>query len=596
MSGFDTVSRWSYAFWIIDFIEFFESIPISDKLTQAYKDFLFLSLRDYENNIDEDPILELETNKEFRRAVFAGIKPEKIPLTCESAYLIKYLAKYKLAILKSSDSNQYQNAFSKLNDYFNELKTIFSSSIEIFPEYSKFSKEELLHYQSFFKLVNWILFERAAHFYETPELTQEYIKLIERLLNFYKTKSPLLNEVLTDVKLKQFCDGENNSERFRILHLLAAKSVDATRFFDVFGKSKPIDKIKLNNIIKEKVIIEPPTDFEKLSKLFLWYTRIEVLEAGDNIFSGLPVFESLINGLALKYKENNINNKLQMIEFIHPEDPKTHRSIAVLIETYGSFTDMSGWLIFRNIGGPYAGLGGSIYEGIQETIKKNKKQIDLQICKNISYDTLSKYLASKYKYEEEIIYYGDDPSELDEEEFNDYQQIESFNKSQESVKEHLAKLKQTKVLLGDVLGELLELIIYKICCKMYGYQNTTHSAKFTKKDPEIDIITKDNDNNLIIYESSVTLPLSKNEISKIEKKKILLNQKYSPKNIKFHYITTALSKETTEFNELRKQYEDKDIRIIMIEDLIDQMPQKEENKDKISKYKSIIKQYQKITR
>ena len=121
--------------------------------------------------------------------------------------------------------------------------------------------------------------------------------------------------------------------------------------------------------------LSPVKHAATLDEVFMWYPREVLSSARSRIFSGSATLAPLILGQARILELHGSVERVQVIRFIHAGEPVWY-SYAVLSERHGSFgSDLSGWLVFVEVGGDYAGWGGAEWKETEDAIRWASKHL-----------------------------------------------------------------------------------------------------------------------------------------------------------------------------------------------------------------------------
>ncbi len=551
MNKTKVIERSTRSFWILPLLKAYFDIDKNMAFTKAARALMLFTLRRYINDLERDGFLGFESDQVFYRATFRGVPYDKINSTCELAVLVKNLDKYARKLYDSKNIVQLQKYMNKLNTFFEPLNDFFKTKIKVREEYSKFSKVELLHSQALFNFFIMILQDNDRYF-DREELRESYVKFLEVFLGRLSQESALVSDVIKGKEIQRIAF--DNPYRHKILDALVKKTFDSWYYFDFFEKKEELDKSKFNTILG-KVSRPRLSDVEKLREHLLWY-KTEVLDSRKDIFAGWPVFESLIRGEVLKRKQEKAS-KLQVIEFVYQDDPAKFRSFAVLIEAYGSFSDMYGWLIFKDLGGDYAGLGGTHFYLAKTLLEHYKDYIDLKQV-NVHKALFESFL--------EVKHFDDDLSDLDEE------SLEEQSESKQVLnlcKEFNDKIFRYKRFGSATLAQLLELLVYSYFAKKFGIEKVKWSLQPDKNSPEIDVVAKDETNNkLFLVECSLQLDKPKKELEKFNKKaeKLKTMDEYRGFSIEQWFVTTKKAFSSPDIEQFKSEYAQGNVEVVEFED------------------------------
>jgi hypothetical protein len=117
----------------------------------------------------------------------------------------------------------------------------------------------------------------------------------------------------------------------------------------------------------------------------MWY-EVSMLDVGNNILGFITI---------LKGYSSFGTNAVRVLKIAHPQKgvEGNNYSFAILIESFGLFTDSSYWLLFYNFATDYSGTGGSYYKRVLEELKSIGKRVHLTEVR-VDEEALLKYLES----------------------------------------------------------------------------------------------------------------------------------------------------------------------------------------------------------
>jgi len=511
------------------------------EIFEGYK-FLFkiILLKTFLIDLEYNTSLGLNDDKIIQRALSKGVPKEKISPTCEKAIFIKNVDELFKRICESKSEESFKAALKECyNILFLNLNKIFNESIALNKEFKiNLDKEKVLDYLSSF------YFYHACHNIDSfIPLQDDPLEIMHQRMNkrykqYIKKELPKIRKLLPGYKLGLFFfwdqflkDKEINFSHKKILEAQSWEELDKLysyinenyivpleknwkvdlRFYSFFRKIKRFKKEYLKDLTK--IATSPKLKlFEKIDELLLWYDFEIIDSARSKIFSGVSTFTSLLKGEVLTRIEHDIKDKIEVIKFIHEGKP-TFFSYALLIERFGSFSDFSGWLIFYDCCGDYAGLGGTEYEEAEGIINSVKDFINLREYK-ISKQMLKNYFIHSLKNK-----IGTIGSSLSESEAYRFQVDYLIKRSREKD------------------GWLLHLLSY-----LY-FNNKMHFIKWSYKNKkilgnkEIDIVAA-KFKELYIIECSLRLPIIDKEIDALIKEYVAKSEIIRDSNLIREYKKT----------------------------------------------------------
>lgn len=135
---------------------------------------------------------------------------------------------------------------------------------------------------------------------------------------------------------------------------------------------------------------------ERIDETLLWYDFEIIDSAPYKLFSGGPTFRSLIPWGSNEQTQSS-HSRQAVCNQIQTSRDATWFSYAVLMERRGSISDSSGWVIFLEVGGDYAGQGGFEYKQTEDVLKSlmdwvdvSEFEVDLQALWKFYYSKIGK--------------------------------------------------------------------------------------------------------------------------------------------------------------------------------------------------------------
>jgi hypothetical protein len=503
-------------FWILPIIKIFRNtngfaefvqannFVQDDALVSGYKLLIRQAMRDFFLHFERDSFLGLTEDFETNRVFFVGVDYDKFTSPSEKANMMRNIQKLRKAIRSSKELDSLRRSVDTLDGkLFLPLEKIFEDSFDVAAGVTC-AKQHLLELVGASRLMNPVM--RSLPKDEPMGLPFDFEMLgieveeridpadEERLAKHRKKKDYqfpgykiglafVLSHFLLDKKLIEDITSAANWESLaksaksaedRIDAQLTKESGKDAAFGKFFALKKMPDKGLLGNLInKSEIPILSPN--EKIDQLLLWY-QFEVIDsARAKLFSGGSTLRSLILGELGERKANGVKDKLEAIRFVHHEGVPVF-SYAILIERFGTLSDLSGWLIFMEVGGDYQGMGGSEYRSIEEVLWNNKDYINVRQF-DVDSSMLRDYFTSK------------DPSET------------------ARLRSSLSDMDRKH---ADALGRLLEFLV-----KSY-YDSQGYDARIYFDDPrilprkkEVDILAIDKVNKrMVLAECSTNVEVS----------------------------------------------------------------------------------------
>jgi len=391
-------------------------------LISGYKMLIRQAMRDFFVQFDHDSLLGLTEDFETSRAYFVGVDYGKFTSTCEKANMMRNVQKMRRDIRASKDLSNLQRSMDVLHDkLFMPLEDIFKKSFDVAAGVPC-DKDRLLNMVGASRLMNPVRrslpsdepvrLPLGAEMFgvEIEEVVDEADK--ERAVKFRKKKEYtfpgykiglafVLDHFISDKKLIDDIIIASDWEILAKLATAAEKQIDAqlTResgkdaaFGKFFSLKKMPDKWLFGDLIR-KSDLPVLSRNETIDQLLLWY-QFEVIDsARAKLFSGGSTLRSLILGEIGERRVHGVKDRLEVIRFLHQQDIAVF-SYGILIERFGTISDLSGWLIFMEVGGDYQGMGGFEYRSSEQVFERNKEFVNIRQF-DISTQELRDYFNSK---------------------------------------------------------------------------------------------------------------------------------------------------------------------------------------------------------
>ena len=513
-----------------------------DNLFEGYKFFIETSLRCLMYKIAVDSSLGLNGDDIFRRADFTGKDIFELPNSSEKTKIIKYLALILEDITISKNSEDLLKKCDSLLLFLNKIKKIYENSK--IREGIKFDKDKMLKYLSLYWTHIFLMDNEKgvpAGYYHSllkdklsPEKMKKSLKgfqyslkyIIE--LNYGSLEGKRLNDLINSEQLK-----EENKESEMDKHISDWHSID--RFFSIMQKEimDPLEKEIEENFTMNRFFVAKDMDksdliegikdlpsprylelndkesvFKKLDLKFLFY-EIQTLDTKRQlVFNGVPAFIYASKGFAISKEEEDVDEPVKIIRFVHPEKGVNgnNYSYAVLIESYGSIADHSGWLVFYDCCGDYSGFSGSQHAHAESFIKSYLKKglIEVQEFK-VDLNYFKEYLAKK-----DVIRSFDEEISSLEEASKRREELSEAVKKEISSLEEASKRRRLNSEMDICKGLLMELFVYYLHSKKESLPEKIDWNVRYDPDIEFDVVfkggnkitfceckwSKDNKNNL----------------------------------------------------------------------------------------------------
>ena len=357
-------------------------------------------LDSYLDDLQGDSFLGLTEDKKTVRAFFVGLPPDKIPPTSEKANLLKNLRTELQKIATSKDYGMLRTNLESLDRLFmSPLGKIFEINVEVEAKLSsRIEKGMLLDYvgADFLWLhaqdIDRIVPLRSSEF-EEEELADPRVSSWRKKLDYdfegYKLGLAFLWQKLLPEKSTEYVPRLRKAKTWEELSEISNGMRDILFEIDketgqdsllavLFTKKGVPEKTLFTQVIHTAPAPELSLH-EKIEETLLWYQFDIIDSARSKIFTGSSTFTSLLRGEVAERRDHDIKDKLEVIRFKHPAAPGDVPtfSYGLLMERFGSISDFSGWLLFMEVGGDYAGLGGTEYYRTEQYLKVLGKYVNV---------------------------------------------------------------------------------------------------------------------------------------------------------------------------------------------------------------------------
>jgi hypothetical protein len=565
---------------------------ITNEISEGYKFFLETIIRILIATIESDTALEIEEDYTFFRAVFKGIALEDIPNTCEKTIFIKNIWNLIKPLRKSTNWEEIKKSIKNLKTLLKVLRRLFeesTSTIDI-EKNSALSVTSIFHTYIFLNdthrgLPHGYYLPSNLKISSTPKylkkvfrgyaLTLQYlwfkllgekefnkfcVKDLHRAAEIYSKKAEeYINIELESLPKKQRKEKESELLQLKEWYALdnffgrirddiidsLEKQFKLSLGIESLFSCKKIDKGIFSNFLSKEDLKEPEyfkkEKYDEIRKWLdyklLWYNT-EVLSSTGIIFSGVPAFISILNGLV-----NFSKDKVLVKIFKHPEKGINgyKYSYGILIPVFGTsgLTDYSGWLIFFCCATDFSGFGISLYAQAKAFINLFKEDGKIEV--------------------EEI--------EVDEKIFKEFLKEKSVSSVFDSIIAitpfgptpliDISKIEEDKRhFINDVRGVLFEFIVYKWLNLTQKFEEIHHYCIIDKL--QIDICCLDK-SKIHLFECTITIHKDKIEekLKAIKKQIAVLKNKYPQ-----YDIVPSLVVYSQLPSNVKKFFEDNKIRVI----------------------------------
>jgi hypothetical protein len=483
----------------------------------GYKFFLETVLRSLVDRITDSPIINLTEDYTYYRARHRGILLSKIPNSCEKIILKKNFYDLIKAIRRAKSMESLEEAYSDIySKIYRPISSLMGKESNL--NNNKFSKNEIRKVS----MAYWTLiyFNQIQHslpqgYYVSvypdslnPDIWKRSLFGYALTLEFIWSKilgedykKYGLNKMHKSTKWKrEFVFGDMDEEDkalnldsfFRIINDKIINPLEKKYDFnfpssDILYFNGEIDKSYFNDVLTSPK--GPNLSFEEeFEHLTFWY-NFEVLGSRSEIFSGVPTFLNLLEGVVERKLRLGAEEKSHVIRFAHPDKQVNGNdySYGVLVQSYGTIgSDWSGWIILYDCCGDYSGFSGQQYAHAESLIKNYEELGLLEVSEmKIPKDKFQKYLSKRL--------------------------------ARRDITSERFTLMDTLNELGDSRGKLFELFSYYYLSKLKTYSKVDWQIPTSKGD--IDLIAENEDTKKI-FECKLN-PFNHNiqeEVKKIQEK------------------------------------------------------------------------------
>ena len=300
----------------------------------------------------------------IKRAYFHGVPLSKLKNSCQKIIFLKNLKSLFKPLYNSKDEEYYAANFAKIKALFISMVNEYKKDIYLSEEFEDEEIEEMiLNLAIFWNYIDYndtgrgfpkgYFFSLEETIEETPILYMNKEKYLDLFEGYKYTLVYMWNKLLSKEQKHVFPNEIINSKDWKgldsffnrirtnvIVPLEKSYSLSRNTFFHLSGFNSSL----IPSFFFESVSDPKLSFIEELDQLFLWYP-IQALPSED-VFSGASSCVITIEGnIALKSRMN-IEEKILVIRFKHPEEHGNSFSYAFLIESFGLISDYSGWLLF----------------------------------------------------------------------------------------------------------------------------------------------------------------------------------------------------------------------------------------------------------
>jgi len=397
-----------------------QNVKNYDELFTGFKFYVKSICNNIMESISRGDFLFLEENMVIKRANFYGVPLSKLKNTCQKIIFLKNMKRLFESLYSSKDERDYRENFARTKGIFITMIDEYKNKIYLSKKFENENKEEIiLNLAIFWNYIDYndtgrgfpkgIFFSLEESNEDEPFFNRNrgnYLHLFEgykyalvyvwdKLLS-KEQKTVFPYEIMQTTNWEEL-DSFFDQIRTRIIvPIEKVYSLSGETFFRFIGNISTI----IPTFFFEQVSEPKLTFIEELEQLFLWYP-IQALSS-EAVFSGASSCVITLEGSIGIKSRINIDEKVYVIRFIHPEHRGNSYSYAILIDTFGTIADYSGWLLFYEIGAEYGGFSYSSYRYVEDTLELYPDSFEIVDFK-IETKELLRYIMSKSFNIEDVI-------------------------------------------------------------------------------------------------------------------------------------------------------------------------------------------------
>jgi len=536
----------------------------------------------FARGIHDDETFGLTSDPAFDRAVFYGIPPDNMDITCEKARLL-YILNHNVKKIKSSKN--FSKCRHPLNDLKRNVLDIFANHLKE-NAYSNLPNPKNELYSYLIKGSVWLYFSnivgRGIPYAEasTPlrsskeedvikEGTSEWEEYIKS--DDYGAKDTIIRGYCYSLEylINQLFPNLLDTERLKYLHntedwheinyiysylddhvfLELDNDHEKAWYLYSFKNDTKLSKESLSTIFDKRIKLPKISLKERLDQIFLWY-EVGFLDASAGPFSGMIALRTLLTGAVTKQKEREISEPVQIRIFKHQCFAGYNYSYAILMEGYGFAMDYSGWIVFFDTDTDYSGTSGHYHQLIDNDIQRYKEYLNV-----VSFE------VKKESFEDYVM--GIDAATQNGHSVTVIKrQDKEIERANQKVREIQNRLQRTQDVLHSARGLIMELLTY------YDLSRNPDTSKnldwnIAQNKHEIDVTYVRNDDTVIFGECKVSAKTTdldgemKNLVNKMKNWQPNVGNKIGH----FFFFDELSEKEVANYNKLKKKYSRGDVVI-----------------------------------
>lgn len=504
-------------------------------------------------NLLEDQLLQVRFGAGFtvdddritHRALHNGVPIERVRSNSSLAKLIRGLKRARDKVCKETSIPDFHAAISEeLSPWFEAIEELFSTLTEIWgTECKHLDKQEVRNLHAFSWFLRFLnISQRLGLPLKDSPIGKERLKRCEARRNRnrldkcvvgWKTSAAFLWSTLegvtlpnAPVKLVLQCDSwEDLDNSFRPVAdgpVAEADRILGSHMGAIFLATSGCRPKSLESLMVEYDMTKKDERRVLLDHSFLWYD-FEILDgAHPKIFPGVSTFINLLLGTVFQKKYLDRTDSIEVRRILHPSmlgAEKYDISYAILVPSFSTVADYSGWLLSLYCCNNYSGFSGGMRAQAESFIKANKEHLAVDDI-TINLDEFRKYLTTKVKERLESPFGG----------YLSQSERESIN------------LRESIELGTDMSAVIIELFV-AVTMAEDGYDiRWQYKNADVIGNREIDVLAT-RDTEVQIIECSRHFPLNTAGIKKIvrelkRKEKLIGNSSFHRQKTKLRYITT----------------------------------------------------------
>lgn len=563
-------------------------------------------------NIMDNVISQIETNCGFfldtdritRRALFRGVSIDTVRSNSSMAQLLRGLNQAKIEVCRENSIPEFHITLAEqLSPLFKAIKILFEKHTKLLPSRGRgLNKRVVLNLLCYSWYLRFLNIRRQVRvplldkmFEEIDELMGGFEKVPDEEIDpRYKKRGEVEEKKRKKEaeKYKKKLPGWKTSSAYlwsrvegkftpaapvdSILSCASWEELDGLFRPIADNQIKEVDRIlgsRYGSVFYRKSQYRPRVlkpllvkydesldDDEKLilDHQFLWYD-FEILDGADpKIFPGVATFTNLLVGTVFMKQYYDRKEPVEIRRILHPagfhvfkkgEKPKFDIGYAILVPSYSTMADYSGWVVSLDCCNDYSGFSGGMHAFAEHFIEQNEDDLFIDDIV-ISRGNFRNYLDTKLQERHDSPY----GSSLSESEW-------------ESI-----TLKEFVELGIDMSAVVIELFMAISLAERKYEIRWQYRDRDVIGDKEIDVLAVSS-NVVQIIECSRHFPINSEGVSKIvrelkRKQKLIENSAFKREKVFLRYITSK-NLDNDEFKQAAEEFRKEGISAENIFDLLD---------------------------